>query len=197
MAKKSSNKVSIRKLEDAVKGTLNQTSILEWNGLEIEVKRNIGLDEACAFVDFLANACFANDAEYLPEAKDPAFRALIIKLFTNISLPSNAEKQYAILMHTDLVPRVISCIDEAQIESIVRAADEKIVYLCQSNINLVKKQMVDTSKSVEELLGQLSSVFEGVSQEDIANLTKAMANGGLDEQKLMQAYMDQKYKDEE
>ena len=193
MAKKNRSRVSIRKLEEAAEGQLNQVSTLEWNGIEIEVRRNIGMGDACAFVDFMRKACFSDDGEYLPEAKEPAFRALVVRLYTNITMPSNAAKQYDILMHTDLVPQIVSRIDGAQLGLIIQAIDEKIEYACKSNIDFVKKQMTDASKAIETLLSDVSSVFSGVSQDDIAKLASAMANGGLDEQKLMQAYLEQKY----
>jgi hypothetical protein len=39
----------------------------------------------------------------------------------------------------------------------------------------------------------MQALTDGISQEDIVNISKSLANGGIDPEKLMHAYMAEKY----
>lgn len=193
MAKKKQNKVTIKALEDAVKDSMNEIVTIEWRGLEIEVKRFLPLNSMMAFVEYVSNACFGTDAKYNPEVKDFVFRSLVVQMYTNMTLPSDLSKSYDILFQTDLFTTLLNTIDYDQLDSIIRAIEMKTAYLCNSNVNLINKQMVDATRAFEDLAKQMQALTDGISQEDIANISKAFANGGIDPEKLMQAYMTEKY----
>ena len=192
MAKKK-GKVTIKALEDAVKDELNRIEIVNWHGIDIEVKKFLSLTETMTLVESVTNACFGSDAKFTPEVKDFVFRSIVVQLYTNLTLPSDLSKSYDILFQTDLFITLLDTIDYDQFDSMIRAIEVKTAYLCNSNINLVNKQMADATKAFEELAKQMESITSGISQEDIANISKAFANGGIDPEKLMQAYMAEKY----
>ena len=193
MAKKKQNKVTVKALEDAVKGDMNETVTIEWHGIEIEVKKFLTLTEMMALVDSVTNACFDSGAKFTPEIKDFVFRSLVVQLYTNLTLPSDLSKSYDILCQTDLFSTLLNTVNYEQVDNMIRAIEVKSTYLCNSNINLVNKQMADATKVFEELAKQMESITSGISQEDIVNISKALANGSVDPEKLMQAYMTEKY----
>ena len=51
---------------------------------------------------------------------------------------------------------------------------------------------------MEEMRDNTKSIFDGITQDDLKNLMGAITSNGLDEQKLVQAYIEQaKSKDEQ
>lgn len=157
------------------------------------VKKTLSLKEMLSFVDSVVKSCFAeNTNAYLPEIKEFAIKVCILEKYANFTMPSNVESQYALIYQTDVVERVMSYINHQQYCEVRAAINAKANNIAQANIESVNKQMNELYNSFDNLQTQISGLFEGVNNDDIRAVAGALANGGLDEEKLVSAYMNQK-----
>lgn len=186
---KKNGKVSVGDLEKAIKGNYENAVTLEWNGVTISVQRTLGLSEMMAFVENVVKACFDTNAVYHPEMKDFATRIAIVSLYTNLSLPSGLSRVYDIVYGSDLVDVICANINQCQFDTIMSSIGEKVSQTIHSNIEAINKQIHSMNDSLEQLGEQFSGLFDGIAPEDIQNVMKAVGDGSLDENRLMQAYL--------
>lgn len=191
MAKKV-KRISVNALEKAVAEHCEKNSTVEWNGLSIEIQKNIGLEEMFAFVDDVASACFDSTGAYSPKRKKFMIRAAVVELYTNLSLPSSVKKQYDLLYGTDLFDTIVQNIDQSQLADIVDAINEGIKLVTDTGVATVTKKMDEIVNGFEKVGKDISDMFEGVDGSDINNVVRAVAENGIDEEKLMRAYLDMK-----
>ena len=183
-------RLSINALENATKDNYPTTTTVEWNGLQVVIRRNLGFDEMRVFVDGVTKACFADDdIVFMPENKDFAIRAIGVELYTNIATPSNLNKRYELLYASDIWAVVLAHIDIEQFSEMMCAIDAKIENIANASISTINKQAADLYSAIENIQEQLSSLFGGVGADDIKNLVGAISDGGIDEEKLMRAYI--------
>lgn len=193
MSNKKSGTTSIRALEKAVHDDLNAVHKIEWRGMEIEIREGISLQEVTILVEGVVRACFDEDDNYRPEVQPFVLKDLTIGVFTNIALPSDSNKRYAIIRDTDLFQTVVEYINEEQFYCIKDAIDERIQYRCQMNISTLSSQVNEVVSTLSDLSKQIESMFSGVTSEDLQRLVGAMSNGEIDVTKLMSAYLEEKY----
>lgn len=187
---KKQERVSIRKFEEAAAKDYDQIKNIEWNGINIEIKSTLSLKEMAQFVSHAVKACFSpEDGSYVPEAKDFAIRALIILLYTNITLPSNQEKMYECLYGSSIVHVVTQELNKLQLDIILDAIDDKIEYLANTHTNEIGKQI----SKLGEFGEQLSNMFNGITKEDINNIANAVGDGNIDEEKLMRELINSRF----
>ena len=187
---KKNGKISVGDLEKAVKDNYVPIKNVEWRGIDIDIKNTLSLEEMLAFVKNIVAACF--DAEHIvyhPEMKDFAVRAVLIELYTNISLPSNVGRIYDIVYCSDLADVVYSFINQKQFEVMMNAVDDEIDYIANSNVEAITKQVNALSDTIEKLGEKFKGMFDGVDPEDIKKTLAAIGEGGIDEGKLMDAYL--------
>lgn len=185
--------ISVNTFEKAVNSTYQPTTVTEWNGLEIVIKKHLSLAEVAKFVDVCVKACFDSDtAAYAPEAKDAAIRSCIVAFYTNITLPESIEKQYELIYHASILDSIIPHIDQTQLKSVISAIDEKTDYLVGVNTEVINKQVNDLQNIAANIQNQMSDIFNGISIDDIKKVMSALSDKGLDEEKLVKAYMENK-----
>lgn len=186
-------KISANAFERVMKDTYTPTEILDWHGIEITIKKNLSLIEMMEFVDGVVKSCFTKDTNtYVPEIKEFAIKVCVLEKYANFTMPSNAEKQYALIYGTDAVQRVLDHINPQQYNEICDAITKKIDNLAQANIEAVNKQMNELYSAFDNLQSQLSGLFDGINNNDLRAVAGALVDGGLDEEKLVKAYINQK-----
>lgn len=184
-------KISINAFEKAVKENYPQTETVEWNGLEIEIKRTLSFGEMLAFVDSVTKSCFGGEDEvYQPQMKDFAIRGALVELYTNLTLPSDLNKIYELLYSCDIISVIMPYINKSQFNTIVAAAEDRIAHTVKANIASLEKQIDDMYGKLNNMEEQLASIFSGIGADDLKNIIGAISNGELDEEKLVKAYMD-------
>lgn len=182
-------KVSITAFEKVMKETCTPIQTIEWNEIEISIKHTLSLKEVMTFVDNVTKSCFLVDSNtYLPEIKEFAIKCCVLEMYANFTLPSNVERKYDLVYNTDAFNRVMPHINTEQLSEITDAIDDKIDNLVHSNIEFVQRQTYELYSTLDALQKQISGTFEGISSEDISKLVEAVAEGGIDEEKLVQAY---------
>lgn len=191
-------KITINDFEKVMKETYTPTETFDWNGVEVTVKKTLSLKEALEFVDSVVKSCFTEDTNtYMPEIKDFAIKTCILEKYANFTMPSNIEYQYALIYSTDAVERVLSYVNTQQFNEICRAISDKIDNIAQANIEAINKQMNELYNAFSDLQTHLGGLFNGINNDDIRAVAGAIANGTLDEEKLVKAYIENKDSDQE
>lgn len=167
-----------------------------WPGVEtdITVKHRLGLGEAMSFVTEISKFCFLSDGTYHPELKDIALQKMIVELYSNVQLPSDASKCYEILESSNLVNLVLSQIDHRQFDVLMEAVDEKINELVEANTETVKRQMNELYETFNALQEKLAGIFSGVDEGDLAKLANALSSDKFDPEKIAKAVVSDKIK---
>ncbi len=182
-------KISVNAFEKAMKNTYEAGDTFDWNGIEVTVKKNLSFKEMMEFVDSVVKCCFTNDTNvYLPEVKDFMIKVCTLEKYANFTMPNNVESQYALVYQTDAVDHVFLHINPTQFNEICVAIDKKIDNMAQSNVEAVNKQMNDIYSAFKGLHAQIEKLFEGVDSDDMKAIAGALANGGMNEEKIVEAY---------
>lgn len=182
-------KISVNAFEKAMKDTYIPSEVFEWNGIEVTVKKNLSLKEMMEFVDNTARSCFAADTNtYLPEVKDFIIKTCVLEKYANFTMPNNVELQYALVYQTDIAENVLLHINQAQYAEICAAIDKKIENIVQINVEDITKQINEIHSMFDNLGSQIENLFKGIDNNDMRAIAGALANGGLNEEKLIEAY---------
>lgn len=195
---KADKKVSIALFDKIAKEQFQNEVTIEWHDAQLRVKYALSLTDMLAFVDDVVGSCFHDKLGYIPEVKDFAIKTNILSRYANFSLPDNLEHRYQLVYMTDAVDAVCAAIDGTQLQEIVNSINSKIRFLCDSKATMIQERINDVLNTMEEMRDNTKSIFEGITQDDLKSLMSAITSSGLDEQKLVHAYIEQtKNKDEQ
>ena len=173
---------------DVVKSVIdsgNNISKLVWNGIEIEVKQFLTMQEMFEFTNSVFDACFRHeDGEYRPEVKDFMVRSYILDIYTNIEVPDDLESRYEMVYRCDIIPEVMRYIDKTQFNAIMAAIDCKIEDKLSTNVERfereIEQKMVVIDNMIEEFVGYFNSIFDGIDNETIRQIAGAISNMSID-----------------
>lgn len=187
-------KISINALEKCIERK-PETVNIEWNGLDITIKTRLSFEEMMAFVDDVAESCFAADTKaFIPVAKDFVIGCLVIEMYSNLTLPQNVNKKYEIVSGCDVVDVILENVDKAQFDNIVKSINEKIRYLIEENLAQATIKTNDLLYSVSDIESKVGDLVSKITPDDMRTLITSISNGKLDEGKLMEAYLESKNK---
>lgn len=183
-------KISINAFDKIIKENYTPTTTVEWNGQEIVIKRTLSFKEMLEFVDSVTKTCFtAGTNTYMPEVRDFAVKSNILEKYSNFTLPNNLEHRYELIYCSDVIDVVLANISHQQFNEIMASVDAKIKNLAQSNIEAINKQMNELYTAFANVQSQIEGLFSGVNAENFNALVSAFGEGGLDEEKLVEAYL--------
>lgn len=186
-------RITVEECKKAIEEVYMPVTEIQWNGLDLTVRRNISFSETLDFVKYVTDLCFADEThEYLPEARDLAIKIFLIEHYTNLDLPDSLEERNYVIYETDIVQTVLNCVNPYQFNEIVRAIDLKIDYMAEANIEAINRKVDELYKSFEELSNSLQTVFGGITQESMEGLVNAIKDGGLDPKELVKSYFEEK-----
>lgn len=189
-------KISINALEKCIERK-PETVNIEWNGLDITIKTRLSFEEMMAFVDGVAESCFAADTKaFIPVAKDFVIGCLVIEMYSNLTLPQNVNKKYEIVSGCDVVDVILENVDKAQFDNIIKSINEKIRYLIEENLAQATIKTNDLLYSVSDIESKVGDLVSKITPDDMRTLITSISNGKLDEGKLMEAYLESKNKGE-
>ncbi len=194
MAKKDTKRVSISAWEKVMKEHFDDTPVhVDWNGIDVEIKKTLPLKEMIVFVEEVVDACFGKDGVFLPQAEQFAIRSGILSHYAGFAMPESLEKQYELVMKTDAADVVLKHVNETQLDDIIESADRKIDFLCDSNAMTIKAETDKVMAEFQKLGESMEAVFGGMSAEDIQKILSSVGNlGEVDEGKIVEAYVNQK-----
>lgn len=189
MAKKKIKRVSVNTIDEIV-SRYEATETVNWHGIDVVITKTLSLEDMLAFADGVVKSCFdQNTGAYLPEVKDFAIRINVMERYANFTMPSNAEKQYDVVMRSGAYEMILEHINMAQYSELIRAIDAKLQNAADANVQMVFRQFNDVVTSFENLQEKVGSMFSGVEAADIAKLMNAMSEHGVSEDKVVQAYI--------
>lgn len=187
---KNIKKISIAAMDKIIKENFPNTATEQWFDTEIIIQRTLPFSEMLAFVDSVVSNCVQEDIGYLPEMKDFFIRYNLLTRYANFNLPNKLEHCYSIVYGTDATELVMKNVNISQFNSILDAIDRKIEYLCDSNVSAIEKQMRNVVASFEEMEKKTEAMFSGINADDIAKITTAFVENGLNEERLVKAYVE-------
>jgi hypothetical protein len=157
MAKAKTKKITVSEFRKAVNDNFQNVVEYEWCGLPIAITKTISMKDALEFISEVVNACFSEDSlTYVPTAKDVAIRIMVIRKYTNISLPESYEDMYDLLYRSDIVSAVAEEINRSQFMTILQSIDENIDYIKSTNVSFANKQLDSAGDKLEELINTVS-----------------------------------------
>lgn len=186
-------KISITAFDRIMRETSTPIETVEWNGVEITIRKTLSFRDVLGFVDSVTKSCFTSDTgTYLPEVKVFAIKCCVLEMYANFALPSNVEHKYDLVYNTDAFDVVIQHINMKQFNEIVDAISEKVENIAQANIEAINSQMNEIYSAFDTLQKQVSDMFSGVNSEDMSKFIGAVSGEQFDEAKIVEAYMKQR-----
>lgn len=197
MAKKK-ERISVNAFEQAVKDNYENETTISWRGIDIIVRRTLPLNDVIAFTQIVAKNCFESESkEYIPEVRDFLFKRNIIDFYTNLTLPTNIGKSYELIYCSDIIDTLTTAINQAQLAELDAAIDKKIRNIADARTEAILKEIEQAYGALEQVQGQMESIVGDINANDLSKLTQFLANGNIDEEKLVKAYMSIKHSEEE
>lgn len=188
---KNEKKISIGSLDKVIKENFVNKTTVEWRGLEVTLKHNLSFTEVLEFVNDVVMSCFQEKSGFMPEVMDFAIKSNILSKYTNFSLPDNLEHRYEIIYNSDAVDFVCQNINIQQLREITASIDRKISHLCNTNVMNIQKQMMELVSAFENMQQKTSDMFANFTPEDLTKIIGAIDEGGLNEEKIVRAYLEQ------
>ena len=90
----------------------------EWDGLSINVRPLISLEESIELVDTVIQSCINPKSHmFMPELIDLLFRVSVIRFYTDLDLPDTLQNQHLLVYGTSIYDDVLEVVQIGQIES--------------------------------------------------------------------------------
>lgn len=197
MAKKStSKKISVNAFEKAYKAAAahEESTTIEWGGLEIVVRHTLPLAEVFRYVEEVSSGCFIGENDrFAPEGRWFLNRAAIIAYYTNIVLPADASKQYEMLCNSrTLFEKILSAINLEQYEEIQRAIDERLRNYNTVATSIALRQLEVVNSAIEDIEGKFNDVFGEIDGRALNAAVAAIGKNGFSEEELVKAVLEER-----
>lgn len=196
MAKKKVQKISVNAM-DIIMKQYETVETIEWNGLQVVIKKDLSLEEMMTFANSVVKSCFDQaSGAYMPEIKDFAIRANVLDMYTNFTLPKDLGKQYDMVVQSGAVEMVLNHINHMQFNELVKAIDSKLQNTADANIQAYITKLDNVTTAFSDMQTKMENLFSGVDNEDISKLVGAIANGDNTEEGIVKSYLKLVTKDE-
>lgn len=188
------SKMTITKLEEYAKMNdeprESTIDVLGMEGIEVKVRHRLSLEEMCAFVDGVCDACVDDDGEYYPELYQLAMDESMVRYYTDCKLPDDASRVYTLLLASGNLLAEIRCnIDAHQFLSMrdaIRSKIDRKLRMAESSAALSTQKLL---LRIEELGDKLEGVFSGVDSNALNGVVEKL--GSMDEETLVKAMREQ------
>lgn len=166
----------------------NAVSVFNWNGLNIEVKRFLSMEDMILFTDAVCDSCFDySTGKYRPEVKDFVTRSCILEIYANFDLPENLEERYELVYQSDVIPEIMKYISKAQFDAILIAIDNKIDERIDINIARFEKEKEEVLAQASDLLSIIQSIFDGIDNSTVKRIADSVSNTNIDTDHFIKA----------
>lgn len=189
-------KISISEFENALEANKENKCVIEWNGIEVTCKKRLSLTEMMSFINGVVESCFFDDGSYHPEIKQFAILSSFVEFYTNIRMPEDIDRRYDLLIRANVKDTLCAKLREeagaeyfTQYHDILDSIDALLEYRANESINKLVAEIQGITDKYTEIIDSINDIFKDVSPEDIEKLINATVDNQIDEEKLMQAYM--------
>lgn len=174
---------------------------VQYKGIPITIKGGFTVEDVLMIAGNVADYCFLDGGEYIPELKEFFIRRELIDAATNIELPEDLSECYELIMNAGLGAWVDETFNEYlqvyadQMPYLRDAIQDKIDYMAESGLAVLRSRMDALIYAIEGLCEQSEQMFGGISPEDTKKLiASADSLGNIDEEKLVKAFIKQEKK---
>ena len=190
MAKKE-KKISVNAFEAIAKERFVNIVTEQWFDVEVTIKRILPITESIQFINDVVDACFRENGEYIPELRDFMERVCVLTYYANFTMPSSLEKQYELVYGTDAYHFVMEHIDPDHYYSIIYAINEKLDHMLDADVMHTRAKLAELFSAYDSMTDKFADVFAGISAGSIKSLVDAIGERGIDENKVVSAYVEQ------
>lgn len=187
---KAIKKVSVNAIDNAIKENIPESVTVSWNGLDIVVKTSLTFSEMLTFVNDVVNSCVGDDGDLMVEAKEYLVRYNFLVMYTNVNMPESLEHKYKIACCTDLVDTLAGYVCQTQFNNIMDSIDCKLQYIGDKNVAGIERQAQRFVDVMEDFQQKMEEMYSGIDADDIKKLVESIGNGRIDEEKIVNAYID-------
>lgn len=171
---------------------------LKYEGIPIAFKSHLSLLDIFKIADDVSSCCFLDDGEYVPEVRNFMLKRSITETVTNIELPEDIQECYDFLFYTpfgDWLNDIYEDYYSEDLNMLKIAINDKIDYLADSGLALLRSRMDGLIAAIEKLGEQSLNMFGDISSEDRDKLISSLdALGNISEDKLVKAFLKQEKK---
>ena len=190
MAKKKTQRISINAM-DEIMNRYETVETVEWNGLQVVIKKNLSLEEMMTFANSVVKSCFdQSSGAYMPEVKDFAIRANVLDMYTNFTLPKDLSKQYDMVIRSGAVEMVMNHINFTQFSELMKAIDAKLQNTADANIQAFITKLDAVTSAFTNMQEQMESMFSNFDAEEVSKFISSIANGGNPEENIVKSYLE-------
>lgn len=190
MASKKMKRISVNAVDEIMK-RLEETETIDWNGLQVVIKKNLSLEEMMAFANSVVKSCFdQTSGSYMPEIKDFAIRANVVDYYTNFTLPKDLGKQYDMVIRSDIIDTVLNYVNFAQFSELIKAIDNKLQNSADANIQAFIQKLDSVTTAFNNMQEQMESIFSGMNTDDVSKFISMVANGRSFEDNIVKSYLE-------
>lgn len=183
--------ISASKFQKIAKENFNNEVDVEWCGEKVHIRETIDFKSMMTFINDIVGTVFLDSGDFVPEAIDGIVRICAIRYYSNINLPDDFLEQYRLVYETDAFDVVYEHVNKAQFDEIVRSANRKIQYICETKVFAFTETMEKLIDSFENISEKMTDLFDGIDNIDMKNVSEAIENGVIDEDVIVGAYINQ------
>lgn len=188
-----SKKVEFNQLKKAYENDGSDYMTREWHGIKIKVKCRMSFEDVSNIIFMVLSNVFDEESnELVPMARQLAVRLGIIETMTDIAIPKDVESQYELAYLPGLYDAIIASIERDQYSDLMESIAEKIYNIESFSFKHEQRRIEEIARSLSEFEDQYRDMFDGITAEDVSGVISAVANGVIDEEKLVSAYMKNK-----
>ena len=190
MAKKEV-RIPVNKLESIRKDKKITVPLKGAEGVEIQIRRTLPLNEMLEFVAEVVASCIdKEDGSYVPEVMQFSISTSVLTRYANFRLPTDISKQYDLVYNTDAVEQVLKHINQEQYEQIVFAIENRIEHELAMIHASTAAKVNELLERFNTVIEQSESMFDGLNDVDLTSLLSNLATvKDVDEEKLVGAVL--------
>lgn len=214
MAKNNNSKISVATLDKLIKQIDTEPSMVSLHAgdvsIDIEVRRNVSLQEFCDMVSEAADTYFQYDEEgqehYVAGMGDFACDYVLIKHLTNLKTVADVASQdeeakvrqhdrlYALCVHTDLMQLVGNVLPKKLVPDFHEAVYEQVEFRKQQMLSNERRMLQAAADQIDKANTSFAKFVEMFSDVDPASMMETMQNiMSMDVNKLASAVVDAQY----
>lgn len=174
---------------------------VQYKDIPVTIKGGFALLDILKIADTVADFCFLDDGEYIPELREFFLRRELLETATNIELPEDIAECYELVMNSGLGEWVDYTFGSnlevyaTQMPRLRAAIQDKIDYMADSGLALLRSRMDALIYAIESLSEQNANLFNGATPEDMQKFISTIASiEKIDEEKLVKAVAGQQKK---
>lgn len=204
MEKKSTKEVSVNKTDKYVP-IVTPATIKLGSGedeFEVVIKQKLSLEESMSFVNSVVLGMIDDDIVTY-SIKEYLIRVNTLEYFTNIRLPLDLDKKYALVFDSDIMYRIKDKIDEESYNDLLFSIEKQLAFEIAKMNNQFKSEtqnyiekITSEAEQIIEMFQSFGKVFENITPEQLNTILPNLAKFG-NEKDLVKAFIDAKKEDEE